>query len=108
MTYAGGIAETLVKSNKEDQCKVAQCLAFCVNNACESQCDDQFESTDESFLAEISWTKEMCDTESAKASVKEQCETIKTGSEGCDANCDSASGAHFLPLVLMLPLMYFI
>merc|ERR1719387_3374103 len=67
-------------------CDLAKCVAFCANQ-CESMCTE-LESTDESFLAGISWSKEMCDVDGAKSVMKTVCEDFQDSD--CDANCDAA------------------
>merc|ERR1719359_2273786 len=104
-SYATGIMAKVYGNNPTKGCEVAKCLAYCINGACESQCDG-LESTDEKFLDEISWTKDMCDMEASKESVKTQCESIKTSLEGCDANCGGAEAIKvFMPL--LLPFLYY-
>jgi hypothetical protein len=88
-TYGAQIQERLVSSAENQKCDIAKCMAFCAK-ACESQCD-MLESTDQTYLSEISWTKEMCDVEGSKALIATACDDLKQSLSQCDANCDMAS-----------------
>jgi hypothetical protein len=89
MTYDAQIQQRLVSAKSaSESCDMAKCLAFC-SQSCVSQCD-QLTSSDETFLTEISWTKEMCDVESSKELITQRCNDIKSTSSDCDANCDKA------------------
>lgn len=87
-TYGAKIQERLVSGREQEKCDIAKCMAYC-SAECESQCES-LDSTEESFLAEISWTKDMCDVESSKKYITQQCKDIQEATTSCDANCDGA------------------
>merc|ERR1719265_170667 len=91
------------KGAAAEQCDAAKCIAFCTNT-CESMCTD-LESTDESFLSSISWTKDMCDIEKAKGAMKADCEKIRENTDSCDANCDRAPSMWALPAFWIFPIL---
>lgn len=99
--YSSHIQSRVLEVGAVGQCDLAKCIAFC-KNTCESMCAE-LESTDDSFLASISWTKDMCDIEGAKTKMKTECENVRDAipkvaqdkgfasvPQACDANCDSA------------------
>lgn len=103
-TYGAKIQERVISSRAPQRCEIAKCMAFC-SKECESQCES-LDSTDESFLAEISWTKDMCDVEKSKAMIKDQCMFIATNGTAevggdCDANCDHAGSFSFSFLFIL-------
>merc|ERR1711937_950087 len=87
-TYEAKVQERIISSRTTEICDVAKCLSFC-SQVCESQCGE-LDSTEESFLGEISWTKDMCDVERSKTLLSERCNDLKSKSSECDANCDSS------------------
>jgi hypothetical protein len=101
LTYAAQIRERVVSSTETQKCDIAKCMAFCAQ-ACESQCD-MLESTEETYLSEISWTKEMCDVEGSKTLIATQCDNLKQSLSQCDANCDMAS-----PKLSVFEAMFFV
>eukprot|EP00746_Dinoflagellata_sp_MGD_P154705 gnl/MRDRNA2_/MRDRNA2_84987_c0_seq1.p1 gnl/MRDRNA2_/MRDRNA2_84987_c0~~gnl/MRDRNA2_/MRDRNA2_84987_c0_seq1.p1 ORF type:complete len:244 (+),score=31.43 gnl/MRDRNA2_/MRDRNA2_84987_c0_seq1:63-794(+) len=89
MTYGANLQQRLLAAPEKDKCDIAKCMVYCAKE-CKSQCEG-LDSTDESFLAEISWTKDMCDVEKSKTMVGDQCKGIKDSLASCDANCDGAN-----------------
>lgn len=101
-TYEVGIQGRLVGATPEQGCDVGKCLAYC-SGSCESQCDE-LEKTDEAYLEEIGWTKDMCDVPGSQEMIKAKCTDIKAKFEGCDASCDAAAGEQYLWPILALAL----
>lgn len=99
-TYEASIQGRIAGATNVRACNIAKCLAFCADS-CESQCE-QLESTDETFLAEIDWTKDMCDVESSKALLSQRCKDIKEKSTDCDASCDGSVSDSFSSLIMVL------
>jgi hypothetical protein len=100
--YEAHLSEKLLVANDKDKCDMAKCISFC-SSECESQCDDM-DSTDESFLKGVSWTKDMCDVDGSKTLIKEKCNGLKEEISDCDANCDSSSVIPYFAAMMLAPL----
>jgi len=106
-TYTGAIQTRTLAAGTKRKCDFAMCIAYC-SSKCEAMCD-MLESTDETYLTGISWTKAMCDVDGSKDLMKTACNDLKAASEGCDANCDGAETAKVaVPLTFLgLSLAFF-